>query len=54
MLTDFEYSQVIELFVLEDRPLEEVQAMLDLSDEQMDTALSRLEGDGYIQTHTIH
>jgi DNA-binding MarR family transcriptional regulator len=54
MLTDFEYSQVIELLVLEDRSFEEVQEMLNLTDDQMDAALSKMEEDGYIQTHTIH
>jgi hypothetical protein len=54
MLTDFEYSQIIELLVLEDRSFEEVQQMLNLTEDQMDGALSKMAEDGYIQTHTIH
>jgi DNA-binding Lrp family transcriptional regulator len=54
MLTDFEYSQIIELLVLEDRSFEEVQQMLNLTEDQMDEALSKMEEDGYIKTHTIH
>jgi hypothetical protein len=54
MLTDFEYDQIIELLVLEDRSFEEVQEMLNLDDDQMDEALAKMEEDGYIKTHTIH
>lgn len=54
MLTDFEYEQLIELLFLEDVDFLEAQKMLDLSQEQMEEAIDRLEADGYIQTHTVH
>jgi hypothetical protein len=54
MITDFEYDQLVELLFLDNINFGEAQNMLELSDDQMRFAISRLEQDGFIVTHTVH
>lgn len=54
MLTDFEYTQLVELIFLEQVDFYKAQEALGLSDEQMEEAFARMEAQGYLKTYTVH
>lgn len=53
-MLDEDYSNFCELLLWEDHSVEECQEMLDLSDDEVNAIVARLQDDGYINLHTIH
>lgn len=54
MLTDELYIELCSLFLVENFSLEECQDELEISNEELEEAVTRLSSDGYIIMHTLH